>query len=268
MQLKKSDKSLKKAKFKNNGRYKTKNPDSSPAKKLGEELPGLPCKDNKTMNNKAIVDRIISKDRIQPYLTHHRDNLDNAIDHYKSNIVISESFYPLLSILEVGLRNSIDFQLSNRFGDINWYENKDFIKISSRFQIERISEARSNIQAAKKDITTGRVISELTFGFWTSLFDTKFELTLWKHLRLAFPNCPKQLRKRKTIASKLNLIRKFRNRIFHHESISWNLIALDTYKNDIIEVISWLNQDLIEWLGDLNHVEKVIFQEKNKISKK
>jgi hypothetical protein len=171
----------------------------------------------------------------------------------------------LLAILEVGLRNSIDYQFANRFGDLNWYENNDFIKIASRFQIDRISDARSNIQSAKKEITTGRVIAELTFGFWTSLFDTKFEMTLWKNLRLAFPNCPKQQRQRKTISSKLNLIRKFRNRIFHHEPISWSVGALDSYKNDMIEVICWLNQDLVDWIGDLNHVDSVIQQEKKKI---
>ncbi|HKK10318.1 MAG TPA: hypothetical protein VJ939_05745, partial [Bacteroidales bacterium] len=69
----------------------------------------------------------------------------------------------------------------------------------------------------KKAIATGRVIAELSFGFWTSLFDSRFEKTLWKNLRLAFPNCPKHIRQRKTMSSKFNGIRKLRNRIFHHE---------------------------------------------------
>ena len=174
------------------------------------------------MNTKAIIDRIISQERLKPYLVHHSDNIDKAIAHYKSNILISESFYPLIAILEVGLRNSIDYQFKRKFNDVKWYENTDFIKIAFRYQIDRISEARTNIQASKKEITSGRIISELTFGFWTSLFDTKFELTLWKNLRLAFSNCPKQTRKRKILSAKLNQIRKFRNRIFHHEAISWN----------------------------------------------
>ncbi len=101
-------------------------------------------------------------------------------------------------------------------------------------------------------------MSELTFGFWTSLFDTKFELTLWKNLRFAFPNCPKQNRKRKIISAKLNSIRKFRNRIFHHESISWNLEVLESYKQDIIEGINWLDKDLLIWTDELNHVDQII----------
>lgn len=210
------------------------------------------------MDNNAIVERIISEERFIPYLNYHKNELSKAIAHYKSNILISESFYPLLAVLEIGLRNSIDYQLTKRFNDKEWYDNKDFVKIATRFQIDRISQARTNIYSEKKEITSGRIISELSFGFWTSLFDTKFEMTLWKNLRLAFPNCPKNIRKRKTMSSKFNGIRKLRNRIFHHEAITWNLDVLNSYKNDIIQGIEWLNKDLLEWIVELNHVEETI----------
>jgi len=84
----------------------------------------------------------------------------------------------MLSILEVALRNNFDYQLKRKFNDDNWFENPGFIKIVSRFQIDRVSEARNNILREKKTITPGKIISELSFGFWTSLFDSKFEKTL------------------------------------------------------------------------------------------
>lgn len=124
------------------------------------------------MDNNVIVDRIISKERFEPYLNYHKNDLSKAIAHYKSNILISESFYPLLAVLEIGLRNSIDFQLIKKFNDKEWFDNKDFVKIVTRFQIDRISQARTNIHSEKKIITPGGIISELSFGFWTSLFDT------------------------------------------------------------------------------------------------
>lgn len=210
------------------------------------------------MNNNAIIERIISKERLEPYLRHHKNDFDKAIAHYKSNILISEAFYPLLAVLEIGLRNSIDYQLSKQFNDDKWYENIEFVKIASRFQINRISEARTNIMSDKKVITSGRVISELSLGFWTSLFDTKFEMTLWKSLRLTFPNCPKQIRKRKTMSSKFNGIRKLRNRIFHHEAITWNLGVLNSYKLEIIEGILWLDKELLDWIDELNHIDETI----------
>ncbi len=129
------------------------------------------------MDRKAI-ERIISIERIEPYLKYHFNNFDKAVKHYKANIEISESFYPLLSILEVGLRNNIDYQLKQKFSDNSWFENDEFTKIVTRFQIDRVSEAKDNLLRDKKTITTGRVIAELSFGFWTSLLDSKFEKTL------------------------------------------------------------------------------------------
>jgi antibiotic biosynthesis monooxygenase (ABM) superfamily enzyme len=105
------------------------------------------------MDNNAIVERIISKERLEPYLNYHKNDLSKAIAHYKSNILISESFYPLLAVLEIGLRNSIDYQLTKRFNDKEWYDNNEFVKIATRFQIDRISQARTNIYSEKKEIT-------------------------------------------------------------------------------------------------------------------
>ncbi len=204
------------------------------------------------------IERIISKERLEPYLKYHSGDFEKSVAHYKANIEISETFYTMLSILEIALRNNFDFQLKRKFNNDNWFENPEFIKIVSRFQIDRVSEARNNILREKKIITTGKIISELSFGFWTSLLDSKFEKTLWKNIRLAFPNCPKSIRKRKTMSSKFNGIRKFRNRIFHHESVTWSIAALTNYKNEIIEGIDWLDKDLLEWSVELFRFEEVI----------
>ena len=112
------------------------------------------------MDRKAI-EKIISKERLDPYLKRHKNNFDFAIKHYRSNILISEAFYPLLSVLEIGLRNNINNQLIHKFETKEWFENKEFIRIASSFQIDKISEARNSILREKKEITAGRIISEL-----------------------------------------------------------------------------------------------------------
>ena len=208
--------------------------------------------------DKKAIEKIISAERLQPYLRHHSENFDKAVEHYKANIEISEAFYPLLAILEIGLRNNFDYQLKRKYNDENWFENHDFIKIVSRFQIDRVSEARNAILRKKKTITYGKVISELSFGFWTSLLDAKFDNTLWKNLRHAFPNCPKKIRQRKTMSTKFNGVRKLRNRIFHHESITWSASALKEYKNEITEGIDWLDKDLLSWSDDIFRFDEVI----------
>ena len=214
---------------------------------------------------KRALENILSKERLEPYLKFHSGNFEKAIAHYKANIEISETFYPMLSILEIALRNNIDFQLKRKFNDDNWFENPEFIRIVNRFQIDRVTEARNNILREKKIITTGKIIAELSFGFWTSLLDSKFERTLWKNIRLAFHHCPKNIRKRKTMSSKFNGIRKFRNRIFHHESVTWNIAALINYKNEIIEGIDWMDKNLLEWSEELFRFEEVIKKRKELI---
>ena len=216
------------------------------------------------MERKAL-ERIFSHDRLAPYLRKHDNRFDQAIEHYKANIEISESFYPLLSILEVGLRNQMDWQLTRKFNTEAWFDNNDFIKIVSRFQIDRITDARNSILREKKEVTPGRIISELSFGFWTSLLDSRFEKTLWKNLRLSFPNCPKQIRQRKTMSSKFNGIRKLRNRIFHHEPVTWDIDVIKNYRNEIIEAIDWLDKGLLDWSQDLIRIDDVIERKRQTI---
>ena len=71
------------------------------------------------MDRKAI-EQVFSTERLEPYLRRHNGNFEKALEHYKANIEISESFYPGLSILEIGLRNNLNYQLQRRFKNINW----------------------------------------------------------------------------------------------------------------------------------------------------
>ncbi len=67
------------------------------------------------------------------------------------------------------------------------------------------------------------------------------------------------------MSSKFNGIRKFRNRIFHHEPISWNLQALINYKQEIFEGINWLNKGLLEWSSDIFIINNIIDKQKELI---
>lgn len=211
--------------------------------------------------NDASIENIISLERLNPYLKRHDNDFAKAIHHYKANILISEAFYPLMAIIEIGLRNNVNEQLTRRFNTKCWYENPEFIKLVSSYQISRIEDARKSILINKKEITSGRIISELTFGFWTSLFDSKYDKSLWKNLRFSFPNCPKHIIQRKTISGKFNGIRKFRNRLFHHEPISWNYQAVHNYRDEILNGIDWLHHDLLKWSSDIFRIDEVLEKE-------
>ncbi len=60
------------------------------------------------------------------------------------------------------------------------------------------------------------------------------------------------------MSSKFNGIRRLRNRIFHHEAITWNLEVLNSYKLGIIHGIEWLDKGLLDWIVELNHIDETI----------
>lgn len=73
--------------------------------------------------DRSAIEQVFSKERIKPYLKRHGEDFERAVVHYKANIVISQAFYSSLSILEVGLRNNLNYQLQRKFKVTNWFEN-------------------------------------------------------------------------------------------------------------------------------------------------
>lgn len=108
-------------------------------------------------------------------------------------------------------------------------------------------------------------MAELTLGFWVSLLNSEYERTLWQALRRAFPYMPRQERKRRNVSAPLNLFRRFRNRIFHNESICWNLNRVEEIHAEILKVIGWMNSDLPEWVREQEHFSHVCREIRNQM---
>ena len=71
--------------------------------------------------DKHYYDKIFSTERMRKYFEKYPNEESKAIEHYHLNIELSESFYPLLSIFEVALRNSLNRELITFFGTSDWY---------------------------------------------------------------------------------------------------------------------------------------------------
>lgn len=164
-----------------------------------------------------IKNRFISKKRLQNY---------NSFDEYKKNLRMSEKYYSLLSIFEISLRNSIDFYFTQKISS-DWLDSDVLHKDTK----QKVQEAKNKILRRKESPTHDKVLAELSFGFWTSLFRKSYSnLFRLKDIKHIFPNLPaknEQLLNRNIIDKKLNHIRKFRNRVFHYERI----INKAEYKN-------------------------------------
>jgi hypothetical protein len=161
-----------------------------------------------------------------------------------------------LSVFEVGLRNAINRELITKFGTEEWYNHFATTAGLSKLTKE-IAVAQLQITKRHELVTPSKVVAELTFGFWTRLFNSEFELILWKDLRRAFPYLPKAKKQRKHISAPINNFRNFRNRIFHNEPICWNLAKLAETHEQMLEVLGWINKDLPGWMEQFDRVGKV-----------
>ena len=101
-----------------------------------------------------------------------------------------------------------------------------------------------------KQFSTGKVIANLNFGFWTNLCVKKYNSKIWNKKRCfygVFPNYNGKM-SINIIAKKLYNIRRLRNRIFHYEKIfKYPQRTLGLY-NDILEILSYLPSDNLEIL--------------------
>lgn len=188
----------------------------------------------------------LSSPRMGRYLKHCGGDKVRAVGAYTHNMLIGEAFIPALHVLEVALRNGIHSCMSSHHGRDDWYEvwvgDPDFDE-----QLGYVREAKRKLAQRGEPTSADKVVAELNFGFWTSLFNRKIIIHTSKPLMLTFPRCPKGQRQPDTIRSKLNKIRNLRNRCFHHEPMVW--MPLHALHRDAHEVIKWISPDLHLWLS-------------------
>lgn len=171
------------------------------------------------------------------------EDLD-AVARYLWNIALSEALYPTLQALEVTLRNSLNTAIGNHFNDPLWFDRQP--SFMRQLELDKIAGAEQELLRTQKPLEAGRVVAELSFGFWTSLLDVYYEQILWRTLlKPAFPNMPRRIRTRRELSARLNRIRKLRNRVFHHESIlNWHHPGLQPQHAQVLEIIGWMNRDM------------------------
>jgi hypothetical protein len=192
---------------------------------------------------------IFSEERLDGYLNHTTCNQSKteALAAYSWNIELSQSLYPALQILEISLRNSLHQAISTHFDTEHWFE-LPFLHPSEKKQITQVI---NDLKKRKKPIEPGRIVAELSFGFWTSLFDIRYEhgQVLWPRLlKTTFQNLPKGQKTRSFLSRELNRIRFLRNRVFHHEPI-WHWKDLYQQHQQILNLTSGLSPAALQFLN-------------------
>lgn len=208
----------------------------------------------------------LSPPRVGRYLMACDYSKTKARELYRVNLNVSQSFYPVLNLFEVFFRNVCDYQLAIHFNNSEWImtERSGFmddisLRQSKFFLKSSVSKAERKIRSKKGIVTSGKIVAEQPFGFWTSLFETHHYRLIAGTVIHCFPNKPSYVN-RTVLSNKLNRIRDFRNRIYHNEPICFSGLCIDfsyaeTIKQDIDELIKWIDPDLCEYMKQYNGLE-------------
>lgn len=161
---------------------------------------------------------------------------------YAWNMELCEAMYPLLHGFEVALRNRVHSELWRHLGYQRWFDPQR--NILRKDEMKLVKGAIRKLRRNKKQPNVGRIIAELSLGFWIHLFSLKYEQLLW-HSRLlhdVFPYAPRQELGIHKVRARLNRIHYLRNRVFHHEPI-WHWSNLKRLHEEILETTAWLSKD-------------------------
>jgi hypothetical protein len=188
------------------------------------------------------IEGILHTERIDAYRQDGADHI-STLSRYLLNMALSESLYPVLQFAEIALRNAIHRELSARCGTDAWYDSP--LARLTPWQSDKVAEAKDALRKRRKSPTPGRIVAELTFGFWTAFFNNTHARTgIGSFLsKNAFPHAPTTEQYQAKLDRRWLEIRDLRNRVFHHERIlHWK--DLDARHQAIHEIIAWMSPEL------------------------
>jgi hypothetical protein len=207
---------------------------------------------NFTIDALNSLDKSISIERLAAYLVLAKGDRQKALFFYERNRLLSQGLYGMIQGLEVALRNSIHRELTSGLGQANWY---DLPGTLYQPETNAVGEAKRNIPTGTP-VTPGRVIAQLTFGFWVKLVSRNYEQALWvPHLRKCFPHLRRP--SRVIVFDRLDKIRTLRNSVAHHERILQRNLKADY--GDILETLGWVCPVTSAWVNVHNSLQTHIF---------
>jgi len=191
----------------------------------------------------------VSEARFSRYLTACGNDKRKALKLYRANIILSQKMYAIIGVFEVILRNSIDRHFAVKKG-VNWLTES--VQPGGYLDItDGCEDAYHAVQEAihKLGLTYAheKLITKLSFGFWTYQFAAKEFAASGSSLLEIFPNRPFGTRQ-KTVFQNLIKINDIRNRIAHYEPICFdkNTGGISTA---FAEKRYQLILELLHWLG-------------------
>ena len=219
------------------------------------------------------LERALSPERLKPYLADADGDLELAWKFYRWNLRLVGALMPLISDVEVTLRNTIHRQLTDQFGTPEWWTSPRLLLDDKTREmiVDVVRKHRKRLEKGSEE--PGRVVADLTFGVWINLLSkgaptalqqpVSYDEKLWrKTLMYGFRvgnernarGSPKRPIRRHVYKAAANL-QALRNAAVHHRKISDGIrepgkppghprVPLAEVIDSSIELLGWMNPDL------------------------
>jgi len=208
--------------------------------------------------NPTLLERRLSPERLAPYRQAYGGDILQAIALYEWNAEAASAFWAVLGHVEVIVRNAMHEQLTAwsaaQFGNARWY--LDGGRVFTPEARRDIAGARYRATSGGRRETPGRVVAELSLGFWRFLLAARYERVLWLPcLRNAFPQVLGR-GTRRNVHERLAQLHGLRNRIAHHEPIHNRPLA--QLHSAALTVTGWVCADTRDWIRANSQVDAVL----------
>jgi len=206
------------------------------------------------------IQETLSQIRLQRFVTAAGGNA-RALRLYRWNAQVASAFWTPLHFMEIAVRNAVHDAMAESSSDPWWFRdgvNLDGAAWLYPFEREGVAKALLKLHAP---LTPGKAVAELHFGFWVGLLSGRYvpgdggadyHDLIWVKggVSRKFGGA-----KRGVVHKRLDRLRRFRNRIAHHEHL---LDAnLDVIAADIDSILRTLCPDTAQWVRAMSDVAHV-----------
>ncbi|OLT11853.1 hypothetical protein BJF77_18815 [Kocuria sp. CNJ-770] len=200
--------------------------------------------------SQAQLEGWVSTDRLSKYAAAPED----TVALYMWNAELTGAFFELIGHVEVLLRNVVHAQLAPHSTHGAWYDDP-YYRFNTRSQRE-IATAKGRAGRGGRQVTSGRVVAELTFGFWRYLLTSHHQSTVWPRVQAGFQGVPRHERSRQELETVVARVHDLRNRVAHHEPIFHTNVA--QHFADLTFIAGYVDAQAPQWLWETSRVHALM----------
>ena len=186
-----------------------------------------------------------SSERLAPYLAVTGSDPERAVALYAWNADLSAALATTIGHVEVLLRNAMHESLAawseRQFNEPRWFVDPSGLLHPRAAQ--DIRAARDRASRGPRGESSGRVVAELSFGFWRFLLAGHYDRSLWRQaLFRAFPE-----RRRREVHDAARILHLARNRLAHHEPMFNRPVG--EIRSTALSLARWICPVTGEWIS-------------------